>query len=156
MAISTPIKIINLGELNELDYKDVMMSINTNFTVETVSFRLVRNVKSLEFSKGNCKMAWHRLVHQYAWHTACFLLKLKREFQNSKLELVEKDSDEWISNLKGLQIKGCISDEDFRICIMNNFPQEYDIIMDGLENQLNFRGDNTVTIKVIWEQLNHS
>ena len=46
-------KIIKLGELNELDYEDLFLSININSSVGKVACGLVRNAKSLEFPKGN-------------------------------------------------------------------------------------------------------
>ena len=65
-------------------------------------FGLVRNAKKVEFPKGNGKIAWDRLVSKYVQHTALSLLKLKSEFHNGKLELMENDPDEWILNLEGL------------------------------------------------------
>ena len=54
--------------------------------------------------KGNCKVAWDRLVNKYHLHTATSLSKLKSEFHNSKLESMEKDPDQWITLLEELQI----------------------------------------------------
>ena len=72
-----------------------------------------------------------------------------------KLELVESNSDEWISNLKELQIqmnkfglKDSISDEDFMI-LLNNLHKKYDVILDGLENCLTPSGNDALTIYVI-------
>ena len=96
-VIWTSIKIVKLGELNELAYEDLILS--TNSSVGKVAFRLVINTKNLEFPEGNCKVAWDRLVDKYASHTASSLLKLKSELHNSKLGLIEKDPGEWISNL---------------------------------------------------------
>ena len=67
-------------------------------------FGLVRNVKSSDFLEENCKITWDRLVSKYAPHIALFLLKLKIEFHNSKLEMMEKDLDGWISHLEGLLV----------------------------------------------------
>ena len=67
--------IIKLGELNELAYEDLTLSINTNPFVRKVAFGLVQITKSADF------------------------LKLKSEFCNSKLESIKKHPDEWISNL---------------------------------------------------------
>ena len=46
-----------------------------------------------------------------------------------------------ISHLEGLRIwmnifsqKGNVSDEDSMIHVLNNLPDEYDVILDGLEN----------------------
>ena len=98
----------------------------------------------------------------YALHTASSLLKLKSKFHNSKLDSIDKDPDEWISHLEGLQIemnefgqKGSVSDEDFMIHVLNNLPNEYDVILDGLENRLMATGENALTINSIHEKLNH-
>ena len=55
-------KIVKLGELNELAYEDLILSINTSYSVGKVAFRLVKNAKSEDFLEGNCKVAWDRLV----------------------------------------------------------------------------------------------
>ena len=69
-----------------------------------MAFGLVRNAKSADFPWIDCKIAWDRLVSKYALYTASSLLKLKSKFHNSKLELMEKEPKDWISNLEGLQI----------------------------------------------------
>ena len=68
---------VKLGELNELAYEDLILSINTISSVRKIAFHLVRNAKSLEFPKGNSKVAWDRLVSKYALYTASSMLKLK-------------------------------------------------------------------------------
>ena len=50
-------------------------------------------------------MAWDRLVSKYALHTASSLLKLKRKFLSSKLDSIDKDTDEWILMWKGFEFK---------------------------------------------------
>ena len=86
-------KIVKLGELNELAYEDLILSINTNSSMGKVAFGLVKNAKSVDFPEGNCKVAWDRLVSKYAPHTASSLLKLKSKFHNSKLDSIDKNSD---------------------------------------------------------------
>ena len=56
------------------------------------------------------------------------------EFDNSKLESLDKDPDEWMSHLEGLRIRinefcqqGNVSDENFMIHVLNNLPEEYDV-----------------------------
>ena len=51
--------------------------------------------------------------------------------------------------------KGNISDEDFMIHMLSNLPEEYDVILDGLENRLMATGENALTIDTIREKLNH-
>ena len=67
-------KIIKLGELNELAYEDLILSINTSFSIGEIAFGLVKNTKSEDFPEGNCKVAWDRLVSKYAPQTASSLL----------------------------------------------------------------------------------
>ena len=87
---------------------------------------------------------------------------MKSEFHNSKLESIAKDPDGWISHLKGLRLhmnefgqKGNVSDEDFLIHILNNLPEEYDVVLNGLENRLIVTGDDALTIDLIRKKLNH-
>ena len=51
--------------------------------------------------------------------------------------------------------KGNVSYEDIIIHILNNLPEEYDIILDGLENHHTAIGENALTIDTIRENLNH-
>ena len=50
---------------------------------------------------------------------------------------------------------GNVFDEDFMIHVLNNLPEEYDVILDGLENRLMATGENALTIDSICEKLNH-
>ena len=74
--------------------------INNNSSVGKVGFGLDHNAKHLEFPEGNYKLALARLVNQHASHTASSLLKLKSEFDHSKLDLIEKVPNKWISKLE--------------------------------------------------------
>ena len=122
---------------------------------------MVQNAKSLEFSEGNLKCAWERFVDKYASHIASSLLKLKREFQKSKLDSIKKDYDKCISNLEGLWIqmtefgsKGNISEECFMINIFTNLPKEYDGISDGLKSYLMSSGLDRLRIDVVHKKVN--
>ena len=71
----------------------------------------------------------------------------RAKFHNSKLESAEKDLDEWIYCLEEQRIrmskfgsKGSITDKDFMINVLNNLVEEYDVILDGLENQMTLTG----------------
>ena len=91
-------RIIKLGELNKLAYEDLIVAINTSSSVWKVAFGLVKNAKSEDYSEGNSKVAWDRLVSKYASQTAMSMLNLKSEFYNSKLQSIDKDPNEWISH----------------------------------------------------------
>ena len=69
-----------------------MPAINMSSLVGKVVLSFACNAKSLEFPKKNF-IAWERLVNKYVPQTASSLLKLKSEFHNNKLNLVEKDPD---------------------------------------------------------------
>ena len=52
------------------------------------------------------------------------------------------------------ELKGCISNEHVMINVLNEFPEEYDVIMDKLKNHLMSTGNDAQTIKVTKEKLN--
>ncbi len=45
--------VVKLGELNELAYEDLILSINGNTTLGRVAFNLVKNCKTDEYPEGN-------------------------------------------------------------------------------------------------------
>ena len=47
-----------------------------------------------ENPKRKSKIAWNWLISKYVPHTASSLLQIRNEFFNSKLDSVEKDSDD--------------------------------------------------------------
>ena len=51
--------------------------------------------------------------------------------------------------------KSSITEENFMIHVLDNFPKKYNVIFDGLENYLMASGDNVLTIEVIREKLNY-
>ena len=82
-------------------------------------------------------------MNKYSPNIASSLLKLKSEFHHSKLDLIEKDPEKWISILEGLHfcmskfdLEAIISKEDFVIHVQNKFPNKYDLILDELEKHL--------------------
>ena len=42
--------------------------------------------------------------------------------------------------------KGNVSDKDFMSHVLNNLPEKYDVILDGLENHLMATGENDLMI----------
>jgi len=156
-------KIIELAKLNRLAYMDMILSIDHKSSRGKVAFRLVKNSKSSEYPEGNCKLAWDRLVAKYAPRSTPSLLKLKKQFENSKLESVETDPEDWVSELEGLRTEiecidstSAMSEKDFMVKILNNLPSEYDVILDGLENRLTLddADNDKLTVEDIREKLN--
>ena len=54
------------------------------------------------------------------------------------------------------RLKGSTTDEDFMIHVLNNLPDDYNVILDGLENCLMVTRDDVLTIDVMCEKLNHA
>ena len=52
--------------------------------------------------------------------------------------------------------KTSVSDEVFMFHVLNNLPEEYDVILDGLENRFMATVDNALTIDLIHEKLNRT
>ena len=51
------------------------------------------------------------------------------------------------------RLKGNITDDDFMIHILNNFPEEYDVILNGMESYLTSTDPDALTIEMICEKL---
>jgi hypothetical protein len=81
-----------LWQLNELVFEEMLLSINGKTKQGKIAFILVDNCMTAEQPKGNCKIAWERLVHKY--------VQLKKDFANSKLESVDIDPDKWMTDLE--------------------------------------------------------
>ena len=87
-------------------------------------------------------------------------MKHKKKYGNSSLGDVTKDPDDWISSMEGtiteielIDAKMDISDQDFLLHILNNLPKEYDVVLDGLESQLDETGDKALTLVMVCEKL---
>jgi hypothetical protein len=153
-----------LGELNEEAFEDIILSINHTSKQGKVAFSLVKNCKTTEYPEGNCKLAWDCLVAKYAPKTAPSLLKLKKEFENCKLESIAQYPDEWITSLESLRndmdsinISAKMSDIDFMMHILNNLPELYDVVLDDMENRLMLKDTDPhkLTIEEVRDKLNN-
>jgi hypothetical protein len=154
---------IDLAELNEEAYEDIILSIDHGTKQGKVAFSLIKNCKTSDYPEGNCKLAWDRLVAKYAPKTAPSLLKLKKQFANSLLKN-EVYPDEWITELESLRndmdsisLSSKMNDQDFMIHILNNLPESYDVILDGMESRfmLPDSDPSKLTIENIRDKLNN-
>ena len=152
-------KVTQPGDLNELGYEDLILSINWEPVVGKVAFNLVKNCKTPEFPEGNCKQAWDRLVNKHAPKTAPSYIKLKKTFVNSSLSSSEEDPDNWITDLESLcaemdviNISGKMTDMDFIIYILGNFPEEFEVAVENLEDQL----EDTTNKLGVWGSLHEA
>ena len=155
---------VRIAQLNEEAFEDIILSIDHTTKHGKIAFRLVKNCKSAEFPEGNAKLAWDRLNSKYESKTVPSLLKLKKNFANSKLESVENNPDEWISELESMRneidkinLSTQMSDQDFMIHVLNNLPVEYDVVLDGMESRLLLANSDPkkLTIEDIRAKLNN-
>lgn len=153
-------KILKLQELNKIAYMHLVMSIDTSTHSGKPPFRLIKNTKTKVYPDGNCKLAWDRLVAKYARKTVPSLMKLKKAYENSKLENREIDPDDWISllemycvEIEAIDASSAISEKDLKLHILNNLPPEYDCVLDDMENRLDATGDDELTLEHIRDKL---
>ena len=114
-----------------------------------VAFDYVRLSKTEDNVEGNCKLAWDRLKMKFESKQAPTRLMLRKEFYNKKLNTIEEDPDEWITELEDLRLRmqaagSSISDLDLIEHILNNLPSEYNIVVKVMENRLNVADDLSI------------
>ena len=95
---------MTVGQINELAYEDIILSIDHKTKEGNVKFKLVRNCKrENEFPEGNCHLALDRLVAKYEPHAAPSYLDLMYTFENNALMSIDEDPNEWITELESLR-----------------------------------------------------
>ena len=122
-------KITKRAKLNQKGFTELVLLIEYKSSCRKIAFHLVKNYKSSDYPKGNCKLVWDRFVAKYIPKSLTSLLKYKKEFENSKLKSANTHPEDWISKLEGLavDIKSVdtsltISDQEFIVKILNNLP----------------------------------
>ena len=138
-----------LRELNELAFEEIEMGMDTDKKTGRVAFDYVRLSKTNDNTEGNCKLAWDRLKMKFESKQAPTRLMLRKEFYNKKLNSIDEDPDEWITELEDLRLRmqaagSSISDMDLIEHILNNLPSEYNIVVKVMENRLNVADDLSI------------
>ena len=138
-----------VAKLNEVGYADLVLSINAESPAGKVAFQIVKNCMSSEYPNGNCADAWRRLCKKYEPDSVPSMLRLKKQFNMSKLSN-GGDPDEWITFLEDIKgrledMNSPISESDFLIHVLNNLTEEYDIEVSLLEKRLGNK-DEPLTI----------
>ncbi len=121
-----------LGELNDHVYIGIVLSIFTNTADGKVAFNLVNTGYSKDIPEWTCRLACDCLCSKFESNTAPFFLKLCMMFENSRMDLSDKDPAIMITNLEALRHKmdeiglvGRMSDMKFVICVNDNLHGEY-------------------------------
>jgi hypothetical protein len=90
---------MNIRELNEFAYSDLILSMDTDKSGGKVAFNIVKRSKTREYPDGNAAVAWQGLKRKYAPNTAPSLSKLHKQFYGAKLKK-KVDPDIFITYLK--------------------------------------------------------
>ena len=148
---------------NSLVYEELILCINSDTAQGKVAAQLVINAKNEDWPDGNVTITWKSLVRKYAPRSTPSLCKLHRLFTNSKLESVTKDPDQWITYLESIRTKinqinlskDKMSKQTLMIHILNNVPEEYDVVLDRMEDKLCLKddNDNKLTVEDIHNKL---
>jgi hypothetical protein len=93
---------MNIRELNEFAYSDLILSMDTEKSWGKVAFNIVKPSKTREYPDGNVAVAWQGLKRKYAPNTAPSLSKLHKQFYSAKLKK-KVDPDIFISYLEDVQ-----------------------------------------------------
>ena len=77
------------------------------------------------------------MINKYKPRTVQSRAEKKLKFAESKLEDWTKDPDEWLDSLEELKsdlelMNSGISNEDFKIHLLNNLPKEYESLLEKL------------------------
>jgi hypothetical protein len=155
-------KNLELYQLNERAYEDLLLSIDGESKQGRVAFNFVENAVTPDTPEGNCKIAWDRLVNKYAPKTAPSYIQLKKEFANSRLKSAAHNSDDWITDLEfyrtqmnNVQIPGKsdMSEVDLIIHILSDLPEEYEVVVSKIEEKLKTQ-PSAVTLEDVRTDLN--
>lgn len=129
-------------EKNEEAVEQLILSIDSGCASGRAVFNLVKNSQSTDHPEGNCKVIWDKLVAKYEPKSTPSLLKIRKEFANNTLD-AGMDPCEWIAELEDLMhrsnaigIATEMKDIDLLVHALNNMPDEYDSVVDGMEGRL--------------------
>ena len=144
---------LKLRKTNQRAYCELMLTCKG-----TISFAIVEKLVTDDLPTGDAYLAWKKLKQKFNPQTSANKLKLKKQFTNSSLTDWKKDPDDCITGLDILRTQleemgHTISDEDFKIHILNNLPTEYKSKVESLEKDLDNK-DCPVTLDQMTNKLN--
>ena len=105
---------------------------------DDVMFGIIEEATSDEFPEGDARLAWMNLYKKFEPNTGGRKVKLKSEFQKTRLVDVGNNPDDWIRQLelikRQLNVLGDKLDkEDLMLHILNNMPSKYKNIVQTSE-----------------------
>ena len=102
-------------------------------------------------------MAWTKLDKKYESQSATSKVQLVKKFNSSVLDDLDKDPDDWISELEVTRARlkkmsYVIEEKSLLIHVMNNLPEEYVNTVEILENRIDSE-DDPLSIDELREKL---
>jgi len=151
-------KKIEICKLNELAFKELVLSIDTSQPEGRVAFQSICSCRMTDYKNGNAHNAWECLIAKYAPKIVPMKLELKLEFQQMKLRDASKDPNVWILQLKDLHARlkdmnAAILDNDFHVHILNNLLPKYEVQVSKLEDRFGSTS-NPRTVQDLRKELN--
>ena len=131
---------MNIRELNEFAYSDLILSMDTDKSGGKVAFNIVKRSKTREYPDGNAAVAWQGLKRKYAPNTAPSLSKLHKQFYGAKLKK-KVDPDIFITYLEDVRgrmedMGSQMTDDQFMMHILNNLTKDYEMQVLKLEDRI--------------------
>jgi gag-polypeptide of LTR copia-type len=146
---------IALAKLNEDAYSELIMSIDTNTMAGMIAFHIVASTKTADYPDGHApKNAWTRLKAKFQPDTRAKLTQITTEFYAMDMK-GGQDPEIFITKLEYHQYRmeelgSNITDDQFKMHIINNLPSEYDVAVNLLTRKI-----TTVTIEELRADLRY-
>ena len=108
---------------------------------DDVMFGIIEEAMLDEFPEGDARLAWSNLYKKFEPNTGGRKVRLKSEFQKTRLVDVRENPDNWIRQLelikRQLNVLGDKLDkEDLMLHILNNMPSKYKNVVQTSEEDL--------------------
>jgi hypothetical protein len=135
---------------NDFAFADLLISCKSD-----VCLGLVNASRLEELPEGDVCLVWTNMISKFAPVTKYNLIKTMKELNDSKLDDISQDPDEWIQSLEILRqrliiLVHPINEMDFIIHIMLDLPEEYKNTIKFIQNELE---DGKILIEKVKEYL---
>ena len=136
---------VNLQVMNRKVYMELMSWIDMKKKEGKQALRLVIMAKTKDYPSGNAPLAWSHLKRKYAPRTATELAYEKRTYENAVM-LKGQDPDSFLDYLEQkrnrlLKLGKEITDEEFVVDIINKLTDEYDNVIEKVNDMLDDETD---------------
>jgi len=131
---------------NNIAYAELLISSESD-----ICLGIVHTSRTEMMPEGDARLAWKNLVDKYEPTTKANLIKMKKQFNNCKLEDAGKDPDQWIQELEIMKRK---------LEILGNKMSEMDLIIHilhkNMRQPLRFWRQSWKGMRQLWRELRRS